>query len=110
VEEIVLAFKCVFFVALLVLSLSASFGQAQHSVEPKEGFVPHSKTAIAIAEAVLAPIYGEERINTQRPFTAKLVRDVWIVEGTLPEGKSGGVALVRISKSDGRIISVTHGR
>jgi len=92
---------------LLVLSFSVD---AQHSVRPKNGFVPDERTAIAIAEAVLIPIYGEEHIKSERPFKATLKGGTWHIEGYLPEGLVGGVAEVRISKADARIIHVTHGR
>ena len=61
-----------------------------------------------IAEAVLAPVYVEKHIESERPFTATLKNGVWTVTGTLrcPDGKggttmvcAGGVAEVRISKS-----------
>jgi NTF2 fold immunity protein len=32
------------------------------------------------------------------------------VEGSLPKGAKGGVALAEISKEDGRIIRVSHGK
>lgn len=76
---------------------------------PKEGFVPDEETAIRIAEAVWIPIYGEEQINSEKPFKAVLVDDTWIVTGSLPEGYVGGVAEARISKTDGRILGVIHG-
>jgi hypothetical protein len=59
--------------------------QAQQgpSVRPKDGFVPNAETAVKVGEAVLMPVYGEERIVGERPFNAVLQGDVWTVEGTL---------------------------
>ena len=45
------------------------------------GLVPDQRTAIAIAEAVLFPIYGEKNIRQQRPYVAKHARGKWIIEG-----------------------------
>lgn len=108
---------------------TSSSSQASHV--PPEGFVPNAATAIKIAEAVLVPIYGEQKIRHERPFTATLEGDVWTVSGTFPPHKnarvptpehpltrkeinvwatSGGAALVEISKQDGRILRVTHGK
>ncbi len=78
------------------------------SYHPKEGFVPDQKTAIAIAEAVLRPIYGEETLAHERPFTAKLAGELWTVEGSIPPGMLGGVATAIIAKKDGRIMAVWH--
>jgi len=77
---------------------------------PKAGFVPDEKTAIAIAEAVLVPIYGQKKIDSEKPFRGKLEGDIWIVEGSLPKGSDGGVAVIRLSKKDGHIIYVMHGK
>jgi hypothetical protein len=81
-----------------------------HSVHRKEGFVPDGKTAERIAEAILIPIYGEKQVKEERPFTAVLTNDVWVVTGHIPENYVGGVALVEISKEDARIIRVDHGK
>ena len=34
----------------------------------KDGFVPDSITAVKIAEAVLVPVYGKEKIESEWPF------------------------------------------
>jgi len=81
--------------------------------------VPDAATAIKVAEAVLTPIYSEKMIQSERPYTATLEGDVWTVNGTLPcpEAKSdksvsckGGVASVKISKSDAHVIFMWHGK
>jgi NTF2 fold immunity protein len=79
---------------------------------PNEGYVPNKDVAIKIAVAAWEPIYGELTIALEQPFRAELDGEVWTVTGTLhggPEVK-GGVALAQISKKDGRIIRITHGR
>ena len=75
-----------------------------------KGYVPNEETAIRIAEAILVPIYGSEQIASEKPFHAKLKSGIWTVEGSLPSGKAGGVATVKLSQQDARIISVSHGR
>lgn len=86
---------------------------------PKRNYVPNSETAIAIAEAVFTPVFGKKQIESERPFKATLNDDVWTVSGTLycPNGEPqtdklpscfGGVAVVKISKQNARIISMTH--
>lgn len=76
---------------------------------PPEGFVPDASTAIRIAEAVMIPIFGQREVETDRPFTATLEKDVWIVESNhnlsnLTE--KGGVFVAKIMKKDGRILLV----
>ena len=88
-----------------------------HGYRPTGGFVPDSQTAVKVAEAVLIPVYGEKQIRSEEPFTGQLKGDVWTVEGTLrcPDGKggfttdcSGGVAVVKLSKADGRVLFMMH--
>jgi hypothetical protein len=97
-------------VSLAVITLSWVVAAQKHSYVPPRGFVPDQQTAGRIAEAVWIPIYGEEHIKSERPFKARLENDVWTVEGTLPKGFVGGVAIAEISKSDGRILRVSHGK
>jgi NTF2 fold immunity protein len=97
---------------LLMFSLCASAQQSiTHSATRPQGYVPDAATAITIAVAVLEPIYGRERISRQKPFKATLVDGIWTVEGSLPKQyDKGGVAVAEISKEDGRILRVSHGK
>jgi hypothetical protein len=84
--------------------------QSDETYRPPNGYVPDEATAIAIAVAVWTPIYGKEKILSEKPFVARLDGDVWSVHGTLREGWIGGTAEAEISKEDGRILSVMHGK
>lgn len=81
---------------------------------PVRACVPDETTAVRIAEAVLIPVYGEKHIKSERPFTARLQGDRWVVKGTLPKSTKsnelifGGTAMAEINKQDGRIIAVYH--
>jgi len=78
---------------------------------PPNGFVPDSGTAVRVAVAVWIPIYGASQIRSEQPYVATLKDGVWTVSGTLPrQYNRGGVAMARISKSDGRILFVLHGQ
>ena len=73
-----------------------------------KGMVPDKETAIKIAESVWYPIYGSE-IYTELPFIAELEGDTaWVVQGSLPKGKIGGCAKIRIRKSDAAVLFVGH--
>jgi len=85
------------------------------SYKPVGGYVPDAKTAVQIAVAVWSPIYGERKIQGEKPFHASLKRGVWTVIGSMPPSRPGvkmhgGVALARISKADGRVLQVIHGK
>jgi hypothetical protein len=103
--------------ASVLLLTTGALSQSVAGYKPAAGFVPDSKTAIAIAEAVLIPVYGKEQIESERPFHAGLKDGVWTVGGTLrcPDGKGGfttdcdgGVAVLRLSKRDGRVLYMMH--
>ena len=77
---------------------------------PTGGYVPDEATAIAIAKAIWIPIYGKEKIESEAPFVATLKENAWHVQGTLPKGYRGGTAEAVISKRDGKILRVIHGK
>jgi hypothetical protein len=103
--------------ALVTLALGQNH-QSNARRGPASGYVPDATTAVKIAEAVLTPVYGEKRIASERPFHASLNEDVWTVEGTLycPDGTlstttnmcKGGTAVVKLSKTDARILFMMH--
>jgi hypothetical protein len=104
-------------IRILTIALFIStWGGAQtgHTVIPKDGFVPDQETAMRIAEAVWIPIYGVEQIKQEKPFVTELKNGVWIVSGTLHGDPGaipkGGVATIEISKADGRVLRVSHGK
>lgn len=76
----------------------------------KEGFVPDEATAIKIAEAIWLPIYGKQVLE-RKPYKAELdsTKTKWIVVGTLHK-KKGGEPCIVISKSDCKILLVSHGK
>ena len=79
------------------------------SITPKNGFVPDESTAVKIGEAAAIAQYGEEAISQEMPFRARLYGDTWLVIGTLhPQGALGGTAVIKIRKTDGRILFMTH--
>jgi hypothetical protein len=97
--------------ALFAIASSAEAqAAAKHSYMPRNGFVPDSTTAVRIAEAIWAPIYGDSQIIAQRPYHAILRNGRWTVSGSLPPNQPGGVPVAVISKRDGRIIRVSHSK
>jgi hypothetical protein len=94
---------------LTIFVTAASFA-APFSYKPVIGYVSDAKTALAVAEAVLIPIYGADNIGRERPFVVTLQGQTWIVTGTLPHGVVGDVAEIEINKDDGRILRVSHGQ
>ena len=94
----------------VVAGLCYAAEEPRHTYVPKDGYVPTEDAAIKIAVAVWEPIYGVAKIAGEKPLHAKLSNGVWTVEGSLPKGRVGGVALAEISKVDGRILRVSHGK
>ncbi len=94
----------------VLLGLTGARSLPRQGFVPKNGFVPDARTAILIAEAVLAPVYGEAQVAHERPFKAALKDGVWTVKGYLPPHLVGGTAEVQIAKKDARILSMTHGQ
>lgn len=103
-----LLLSCVFYFVTAVLFAA---DEPKHNAMPRTvGVVPNEATAIKIAVAVWEPIYGADKIAGEKPFHATLTEGVWTVQGSLPKGWVGGVALAEISKADGRILRISHGK
>jgi hypothetical protein len=85
-------------------------GNVMQSYMPENGFVPTEQVAAKVAEVILIPIYGEENIKNQKPFTVSLVDDVWVVKGSLPKDQLGGEFIIKLAKRDGRILQVSHSK
>ena len=84
--------------------------EIKHSYRPEKGFVPNERIAIRVAEVILDEIYGAEAIAAQKPLTAKLVGDTWVVNGSMPANAKGGVATIEIEKQSAKILRVSHGK
>lgn len=95
--------------ALLSPLLSAA-EEPKHNAIPKGGVIPDEATAIKVAVAVWEPIYGAEQIAKEKPYRVTLTNGIWTVQGSLPKGWRGGVVLAEISKTDGRILRISHGK
>lgn len=80
----------------------------EKSVVPVSGYVSDSDTAIAIAKAVLIPIYGKNIGSAETPWKAGLENGVWTVVGTFNGKGAGGEAMVQIDKKTGAIKFVGH--
>jgi hypothetical protein len=59
----------------------SSYAYGGTSYVAPNGFVPDAATAIRVAEAILLPIYGEEKVLSERPFRASLGAGVWTIQG-----------------------------
>jgi NTF2 fold immunity protein len=72
--------------------------------------VPNANVAEAIHSAVAGSVYGDEKIQKQRPFRAVRTGEFWVVFGSLPEKTLGGTAVTVIRASNGEILRVVHER
>jgi len=103
-------------IILMCLLIGKSPTPSNGGYWPDDGVVPNESVALKIAEAVWLPIYGD-KIYSQQPFTAEYDENegYWYVRGSLPrntEGRItvGGVAEIKINKSDGKILYINHGK
>ena len=67
------------------------------------------KSALQIAEIVLVRVYGE-KVLKERPWNSSKAEGVFEIWGTMKKTELGGVASIRISAADARVISIEHGK
>jgi hypothetical protein len=105
------------FLTILLIAIATTV-VAQQSKNPSPVVVPDEATAVRIAERALAKVYGQKKIEAERPFKAALRDGIWHVGGTLycrdEKGNmdtrpcAGGVAMAEIRQRDGRVLKTTH--
>ena len=104
----------------VILLFTLLFSQAAHAVGDaveREVFVPDDKTAIAIAKAVLIPIFGETFDEHRKrhvflkthTFHATPHQDMWVVEDAPPNRLMwpDPILRVEIDKKRGCILKVS---
>lgn len=83
---------------------------AAPAMPPNADMAISAERAVEIATAAFIPVFGAEKIQSQRPFRATLKAGVWHVFGTLLAGALGGTAEATVSQDDGRLLKVWHGQ
>ena len=78
--------------------------------QPIRGAILEPEAAIEIALAAWNAIYGQDAIKSQSPYIATLQGNIWTVRGSLPLQFKGGVAVAEISKTDGALLRIGHGK
>lgn len=98
-------------VAAAVASVDARCDTRVEFYQPPEGIVSTAESAARVAEIYLTAVYGAPTIRGELPFKVRLNGGVWTVEGKdLPPGVAGGVAEIRICRSNGLVLKVVHGK
>jgi hypothetical protein len=72
------------------------------------GVIPDGVVAVAVAEAIFEPVFGKKYSAKFVPYHARFSDGVWTVYGTLKEGSRGGTPMLKIQKSDGKVLEVWH--
>ena len=70
--------------------------------------IDDEKTAIKFAEVIMFKVYGQQKIEDERPYEVHYIDGYWIIRGTLPIGYDGGTFQIIFSAKDGQIIRSTH--
>ena len=111
--------KCMVYTALLFMALGTL---AHGACQANTVRIPDAATALKIAEPILVKTYGKHQVDYERPFSVRLIGDVWIISGTLccPDKRGqricepgrcvGGVAELKLRQSDGSVLSIRHGK
>jgi len=81
-------------------------------VDTSRIFLSDSKIALDFARLVLDPIFGQRKLDNERPFNVELIDNkFWYISGTFPNSFSkGGVVEILFSKYNCRILYLSHGK
>jgi hypothetical protein len=89
-----------------------------NNIDTSHVLLSDSKTALDFARKRLDSIYGIEEMNSEEPFNIDLIDNkFWYITGTLDNNHLqcggtvyGGVAEIMISKYNGEILFLIHGK
>lgn len=96
--------------AILLLCLTPFLIKGGNQIEQTDLLIKDEKTAIQIAKTIWKPLYGK-LINKSKPFVASLKNDsIWVVKGTLPKGRKGGVPYIEFNAFSCQVYEIHHGK
>lgn len=73
--------------------------------------VTNEDSVVAIAEPFLITTYGQQQIESERPYEVYKIDGYWILAGTSPaDNSTGGTAWVIINPANGIIVKYWFGR
>jgi hypothetical protein len=100
------------FIDTIIPPIIKSIREGQyHGISNKGGLVKDAITAKKMSLAILESFYGKKQIQSEEPINISLIDDkYWFICGSLIKGYVGGVAEILISKDDGRILYLSHGK
>lgn len=78
--------------------------------EQRGGRIADSLAAVLTAEKMLFDVYGEQNIKRQRPYEIHKIRNFWCISGTLPVHTTGGTFFIILDETDGRTVTLSHGK
>ncbi|OXB11653.1 YbbC/YhhH family protein [Flavobacterium reichenbachii] len=84
--------------------------QDNNFVDNKEFIIKDKKTAIAVSEPILFEIYGKSHIEDQKPYEVYLIKNYWVIRGTLMHLSFGGTFLIIIDARNSRVLRIIHGK
>ena len=75
-----------------------------------ENLLKDSTTAIKVAETILFGIYGKEKIEDEKPYETYLIKNYWLIQGSLPLGSMGGTFIIILNAKNAEVIKISHGK
>ena len=97
---------------LMSCNRSNNLGIYSQKIDCKDCLVTKEETAVKIAIPILVETYGEDKIESERPYKVSIENDsIWNIEGSYNSiGCCGGVFEMQISAKDGRVLYMMHGK
>ncbi|QOW09572.1 hypothetical protein Q73A0000_03930 [Kaistella flava (ex Peng et al. 2021)] len=77
-------------------------------LDKNELLIKDENTAIKVAEPILFEIYGKKKIEDEKPYEAYLIKNYWVINGTINRFSFGGAFSIIIDARNSKIINVTH--
>ncbi|EFB7642809.1 hypothetical protein E4I92_14365 [Escherichia coli] len=63
-----------------------------------------------LTEIYVTERYGKDSAQREKPYNISNKEGAWQISGSIDPNATGGVFMIEIDKTNGRIISFTHGK
>ncbi|ACU07078.1 hypothetical protein FIC_00628 [Flavobacteriaceae bacterium 3519-10] len=77
-------------------------------LDNNELLIKEENTAIKVAEPILFEIYGRSKIEGEKPYEAYLIKNYWVINGTVDRYSFGGAFSIIIDARNSKVINVIH--
>ena len=96
--------------AAKLIDIAIENNETHNVINDDRRLIDTKEKAIELAEFYLFDIYGKKEILNQKPYDIFLIKNRWLITGTLKKEYVGGTFLIIFDSTNGNVLQITHGK